>query len=242
MRTARALIRRQLIVLPALTIALLLATAPLLQAADSAAADATLWQQPAAALDDPLLRSIGERLSRQPQLARRFEQEKHLKILQRPLRTSGVMLYRADRGVCWHTERPLVSTLVLEPEQLRQLGDRGDAQLVIGAREQPALFGFTQLFFSLLAGRVDGAAEQFELRVSGNDDNWHIGLLPRSAMLQRFIARMQLDGGEQVDRVTVTDPAGDQTLIRFSALDTVDPALAQRCFDSAAGAVGNGDE
>lgn len=224
MRTARALIRRSLIAL--------LATAPLLQAADTAtpAADATLWQQPAATLDDPLLRSIGARLSQQPQLARRFEQEKHLKILQRPLRTSGVMLYRAERGICWHTETPIASTLVLEPTQLRQLGDGSNEALVIGAREQPALFGFTQLFFALLAGHVDAAAEQFELRVHGDAAHWQIGLLPRSAQLQRFIARMQLGGGAQLDEVIVTDPEGDRTLIRFSAADPVDPALSLRCF------------
>ena len=191
-----------------------------------------LWQQPAATLDDPLLQRIGSRLAQQKTVARRFEQQKQLKILQRPLRTSGVMLYRAEQGVCWHTETPVVSTLVLEPAQLRQLGDGdGDGnELVIGAGEQPALFGFTQLFFSLLAGRVDGAVDQFELRVDGTADHWRIGLLPRSALLQRFIARMQLDGGEQVEQVLVTDPDGDRTLIDFSALASVEPALAQRCF------------
>ncbi len=223
-------------------IVLLLMAAPLLQAADKAttsdatkAADDALWQQPPAALDDPLLQAIGAQLAQPQQLARRFEQQKQLRILQRPLRTSGVMLYHANQGVCWHTETPVVSTLVLEPDQLRQLGDgEGDGnELVIGASEQPALFGFTQLFFSLLAGRVDGAAEQFELRVAGDAADWRIGLLPRSALLQRFIARMQLDGGQQVAQVVVTDPDGDRTLINFSALDAVAPELTQRCFGSA---------
>ncbi len=195
--------------------------------------DDALWRQPPASLDDPLLRAIGARLAQDETLARRFEQQKQLKILQRPLRTSGVMLYRAGLGVCWHTETPVVSTLVLEPERLRQLGDgaHGDAdELVIGAAEQPALFGFTQLFFSLLAGRVDTATDQFELRVAGDAADWRIGLLPRSALLRRFIARMQLDGGEQVDAVTVTDPEGDRTLIHFAPLDVADPTLEQRCF------------
>lgn len=197
--------------------------------------DDALWQQQPAALDDPLLRAIATQLAQPQQLARRFEQQKQLKILQRPLRTAGVMLYRAGQGVCWHTEKPIVSTLVLEPAQLRQLGERGDGsdELVVGAAEQPALFGFTQLFFSLLAGQVDSAAEQFELRVTGDASDWRIGLLPRSALLRRFIARMQLGGGDQIEQVVVTDPEGDRTLIQFAPLNAIAPALESRCFGSA---------
>ena len=218
-------------------IALLLAAVPLLPAnATEAVPSDALWQQAPAAADDPRLRAIATQLAQPEVLVRRFEQQKQLKILQRPLRTRGVMLYRAAQGVCWHTESPVVSTLVLEPDQLRQLGDDAASELVIGAGEQPALFGFTQLFFALLAGQVDSAAEQFELRVDGNADNWRIGLLPRSALLQRFIARMQLAGGAQVEQVIVTDPAGDRTQIDFAPLESSSQgeALAQRCFGDAA--------
>lgn len=196
----------------------------------SGAARADLWQQPAAGADDPLLREVSTRLAADTELARRFVQEKQLKILKRPIRTEGAMLYRAGEGVCWHTEQPVLSTLVLGQEQLRQLDEAGADAMVITAEQQPALFGFTQLFFSLLAGQVEGAAHQFELRVAGDSGQWQLGLLPRSALLQRFIARMQLDGGERLDTVAVTDPGGDRTAIRFSAFDADSAALAQRCF------------
>lgn len=199
-------------------------------ALQSGIARADLWQQPAASIDDPLLREVSERLARDTTLARHFVQEKHLKILKRPIRTEGVMLYRADEGVCWHTEQPVLSTLVLGREQLRQLDESGANAMVITAEQQPALFGFTQLFFSLLAGRVDGAAEQFELRIAGDSEQWQLGLVPRSSLLQRFIARMQLDGGARVDTVVVTDPGGDNSVIRFTPHADETTGLEQRCF------------
>jgi hypothetical protein len=196
----------------------------------SGGASADLWQQPAAGADHPLLREISTRLAQDTSLVRHFVQEKQLKILKRPIRTEGVMFYRADEGVCWHTEQPVLSTLVLGREQLRQLDEAGADAMVITAEQQPALFGFTQLFFSLLAGQVEGAARQFELRIAGDSEQWQLGLLPRNNMLQRFIARMQLDGGARVDSVIVTDPGGDHTIIRFTPFEGEARELEQRCF------------
>jgi hypothetical protein len=197
----------------------------------AALAETDLWQRPPAGADHALLREVSARLAGETELARHFVQEKQLKILKRPIRTEGTMLYREGQGVCWHTEQPVTSTLVLGEQQLRQLGDDGADPMVITAEQQPALFGFTRLFFSLLAGRVQGAAEQFELRIAGDAAAWQLGLVPRGALLQRFIARMQLDGGEQLDRVTVTDPGGDRTVITFTPFEGAADELERRCFE-----------
>lgn len=195
---------------------------------------------PVTAADSPLLAAVGKRLGTETAVDQRFVQEKRLRILKRPLRTEGLMLYRAGRGVCWHTERPVASTLVLGEDELRQLND--DKELVLKAEQQPALFGFSRLFFAALAGQVEGLGDQFELRVAGSEDHWTLGLLPRAEALSRFIGRMELRGSSRVEQVLMTDREGDITEIRFTPLATTPPhdgtvsetgaiaALERRCF------------
>ena len=200
-----------------------------------------VWQMPAVtSADSPLLAAVSQRLGAETVVDQRFVQDKRLRILKRPLRTEGLMLYRAGLGVCWHTERPVASTLVLGEDELRQLSD--DNELVLKAEQQPALFGFSRLFFAALAGQVEGLGDQFELRVAGSEDHWQLGLLPRAEALSRFIGRMELRGGRSVEQVLMTDREGDITEIRFAPLGAMPPqdgatsetgavaALERRCF------------
>lgn len=194
-----------------------------------------LWQtSPVTAGNSPLLAAVGKRLGAETAVEQRFVQEKRLRILKRPLRTEGLMLYRAGRGVCWHTERPVISTLVLGEDELRQVSD--ERELILKAEQQPALFSFSRLFFSALSGQVNDLTDQFELRAAGTEERWQLGLSPRAEALRRFIGRMELRGGERVERVLMTDRDGDLTEISFTPLEKeADEAgliaeLERRCF------------
>lgn len=180
--------------------------------------------------DKTLLANIGARLSSAAVVNQHFVQEKQLRVLKRPIRTEGLLLYRRDAGVCWHTRLPVVSTLVLGEQQLRQIN--GDDELVLKAEQQPALFGFTRLFFAALSGRVDTLSEHFQARVEGDENHWRLDLIPRDALLKKFIESMHLEGGDRVERVRVAGYDGDMTRIEFSAPIAADDinTVERRCF------------
>jgi hypothetical protein len=176
----------------------------------------------------PLLKEVGARLAAEAAIDQQFVQEKRLRILKRPLRTEGTLLYRRERGVCWHTAQPVESTLVLGEEQLRQIN--GDQTLLVKAEQQPALFGFTRLFFAALSGQVDQLGDHFELQATGTTEQWQLDLQPRDAMLRKLIAHMQLRGGAHVEQVEVVDREGETTHIRFSPVTRPVDELERRCF------------
>lgn len=182
------------------------------------------------AAEQTLLQKVSARLAAEAAVNQHFVQEKRLRVLKRPIRTEGAMLYRRGQGVCWHTQQPVDSTLVLGEQQLRQIN--GDDELVLKAEQQPALFGFTRLFFAALSGQVDTLAEHFQLRVGGNEQNWRLDLTPRDALLQKFIGQMQLRGSARVENVQVVGRDGDVTDIVFSPLAAGEAVtgLEQRCF------------
>lgn len=185
----------------------------------------------AGAADSELLATVSARLAAETAVDQRFVQEKQLRILKRPIRTEGVMLYRREQGVCWHTEKPVASTLVLGEHELRQI-DAGN-ELVLKAEQQPALFGFTQLFFAALSGQVATLGEHFTMQVHGNADAWQLELVPKDALLRRFIEQMELRGGARIERVRILDRGGDTTEIQFSALAAGGAdagALERSCF------------
>jgi hypothetical protein len=183
--------------------------------------------------DRELLAKVSARLAADVAVDQHFTQEKQLRVLKRPIRTEGTMLYRRDRGVCWNTEKPVLSTLVLGEQQLRQIN--GGEELVLKAQQQPALFGFTRLFFAALSGQVEQLSEHFQVQVGGDEQHWSLDLTPRDALLQKFIEHMQLSGGARVEHVVVQGRDNDRTDIVFSPLDSAIGTaglreLEQRCF------------
>jgi len=189
-----------------------------------------LAAQSLSATDSALLEKVSARLAAETAVNQHFVQEKQLRVLKRPIRTEGSMLYRREQGVCWHTQQPVVSTLVLGEQQLRQIN--GNDELVLKAEQQPALFGFTRLFFAALSGQVNTLAEHFQLRVSGDEQHWQLDLVPQDMLLQKFIAGMQLQGSARVEQVRVTGREGDITQIVFSPFPGGENLgdMERRCF------------
>jgi len=183
---------------------------------------------PAYANGDTLLQRISARLLVEQTLDRHFVQEKQLRVLKRPIRTEGTLLYRGARGVCWATQLPIESLLVLNEKHLRQVTDR--TQMEVTAAQQPALFGFTNLFFAALSGRVETLAEHFTIEAKGSDTAWQLSLQPRESFLKKFVTQMELYGGDRIDRVLVNGRTGDVTQIEFSAPTISVTTLETKCF------------
>src|SRR5690606_36155974 len=126
------------------------------------------------------------------------------------------------------------SLLVLDGDSIRQINAASSS--TISAAQQPALFGFTQLFFAALSGRIEPLRERFSIAVHGDENQWRLQLVPNDAMLKKFIAQMDLHGGAQLDRVSLRGIDSDVTEIEFSEPPGTSSGtgasaeLEQRCF------------
>ena len=65
-----------------------------------------------------LLADITSRLLKAPISQGNFQQKKHLKILSRPLMSSGLFTYDQSKGVIWKTLAPVPSLLLVNESQL----------------------------------------------------------------------------------------------------------------------------
>ncbi|GMU44932.1 MAG: outer membrane lipoprotein carrier protein LolA [Xanthomonadales bacterium] len=207
---------------------LLLAACCFLQTAEAAQAPAVAGTQQATS-GDPLLTTLSRRLTTTPVLRGEFIQERTLAGFAKPLRSAGRFVAARGRGVLWITREPFPGELAITTEAIRERVDGTEAVMVDASRE-PALREVNRILLALLQGEFAALAGQFEVSGNATATPWTLQLLPRGPLAQA-IAKIELEGGRQVDRVTIHEPGGDVSRIAFSAQTAgarLKPAEAQR--------------
>jgi outer membrane lipoprotein-sorting protein len=190
----------------------------LLCGAISTQADSLFDQSIERVESDDKLMGLAKRLANPSVIRSNFQQQKKLKILRKPMISRGTMIYAKDYGLYWHIETPFPSTLIITETALQQKD--GDNVNTITAKNQPVLFGFSQVFFKLLSGDIAALSQHFKLHYQMEGSRWRIGLLPKDSAMQQFIKQVTLQGGDLMDTVDIIDNTGDSTHIEFTATNT----------------------
>jgi hypothetical protein len=157
-------------------------------------------------------------------LCGRFDQNKQLIGLKKPLVSHGRFCVIADKGVLWRTLQPFASNLRLTRDEIVQLqGER--VALRLDAKKEPMVRMINSVLFALLAGDLSQLEKLFEIEGRVDNGNWSVKLKARAPALAKAIGAIDLAGGAYVRQVTLTEPSGDRTTILFSAIETGDAAM-----------------
>jgi hypothetical protein len=164
---------------------------------------------------DPLA-DIGARLVKTEITEGRFRQEKNLKVLKKPLISTGTFIYHRSRGVIWQTLTPVSSVLLVN--QTRLMTAQGEQAL-------PPAFG--RVFTAMFGGDVQAMKEGFDISGTNDKTAWKLQLKPKDALLQKIIVDMQLTGGKELQRIDIKEANGNFTRITFDRIthpETLTPA------------------
>ena len=171
------------------------------------------------------LEKIQSMLARPSVLCGRFDQNKRLTGLKKPLISRGRFCVVADKGVLWRTLHPVASTLRITRDEITQLeGDR-----VINRRDaesEPTVRVINSLMFALLGGDFAKLETLFEVDGGIRDKNWSLQLKAREPGLSKAIGGIALDGDAHVKSITILEASGDRTTIVFSDIQTEDRAMS----------------
>jgi len=167
---------------------------------------------------------IQELLARPKVLCGRFDQNKQLVGLKKPVKSIGRFCIVADKGVLWRTLQPFPNTVRLTRDEIVQLqGERVAFRL--SAREEPTVRVINQVMFALLAGHLGELEKLFEIDGSVYQNSWNVTLNAREPAVAKAVGKIALDGGEYVKNVTIDHTSGDRTSIVFSALQSGTDAM-----------------
>jgi len=170
------------------------------------------------------LQDLRKQLSEPEVIKGPFTQEKHLRALPQPLVSKGEFVLARDHGLLWLLQTPLKQDYRLNAQGIA----RRDAS---GWQTVPTRTAGTEqnkLFFAVLQGDSSGLERDFELDLKGQAQDWQLNLTPRSLVLKQIFTRIEIHGGQFVDRIQLLETQGDSTVLRMPSSTSTRLSDAER--------------
>jgi Outer membrane lipoprotein carrier protein LolA-like len=147
-----------------------------------------------------------------------FTEVQHLAMLDRPLESSGELLYEAPDRLEKRTLRPRPETLVLERGTLS--ATRGQRTRTLELAAWPQLAPLLEGLRATLAGDRSALERVFNVTLDGDAMHWILHLAPREAAAARVVRQVSIAGaGADLKTVEILTADGDRSVL------TVGPEL-----------------
>lgn len=162
------------------------------------------------------LADVQKQLSTQTTVKADFSQERNIKGMSKPLKSSGNMIISKDYGLWWHQTKPFDLTLLMNNTVMKQKTGNQKPQ-VITAKDNAQLFQFNSLLSALFKADQAVLAKNFSFSFSDKGNNrWEINLTPKASPLNKIFKKINLTGKVYLENVVIDDMQGDKTFVRFS--------------------------
>lgn len=157
------------------------------------------------------LKELSAQLGKPAVIQGPFIQEKHLRALPQPLTSEGTFVLAKAHGLLWLLKTPLQQDYRITARGIARRDASGWQILPgksAGARQN-------QLFFAVLQGDSQALQRDFELTLQGDANSWSLQLTPRSVLLKQVFTRIDISGGDYVQRIQLSETQGDSTVLRM---------------------------
>ena len=145
-----------------------------------------------------------------------FVEEKYLSMLDKPVKSSGELLYDAPDRLEQRTLSPKRETLVLQNGVVT--ADRGRRHYVLDLRQYPQIVPFIESIRATLAGDRAALERVFRLSFSGTFDSWTLILRPLDEKLAHTLRQIDIDGTQAaIHKVQIQEADGDRSVLSIGA-------------------------
>jgi outer membrane lipoprotein carrier protein LolA len=141
-----------------------------------------------------------------------FTEVQQLAMLERPLQSSGELLYEAPDRLEKRTLKPKAQTLILEHGVLT--ARRGHRTHVMELRDYPQVVPFVESIRATLAGDRAALERFFRVQFDGTLGAWTLLLVPVDATLAGAVKDIRIEGERDAIRtVEIRQSDGDRSLL-----------------------------
>ena len=145
-----------------------------------------------------------------------YEETDHLALLDRPLKSSGVLIYDAPDHLEKRTLQPKPQSLTLDGDELTVQRGRRSYRLQMSAYPQVA--PLIDALRDTLAGNEAALEKVFKVGFTGTADDWKLELVPLAAAIARKVSRVEIAGARaDIRSVAILEVGGDRSLMRIGA-------------------------
>jgi outer membrane lipoprotein-sorting protein len=143
-----------------------------------------------------------------------FLQEKQLKILARPIISTGTFTFQAPQSLRWEYQKPVASLLLMHGGKVRKYVER-DGQMVEDTRMQ---LDAMQMVLSEISNWLDGRFTDNKMFAVSFPQKQTILLTPKDQGMAAMISSIELKLADQkglLDEVTIFEGPGSLTRLTF---------------------------
>ena len=178
--------------------------------------------------ESALVSQVAAQLAQARGVRAQFVQTQTLQALQKPLVSSGTLLFVRDQGAIWRIEQPTRMTYVMTDAGVTTL-DANDKPMARGARNAAGVAQVSRMMRAMLAGDLSALYSQFSVNAQGNASRWQLKLTPAQPQLAQALRGLDLAGDTYVRSIRIRSANGDETRIDFTGSTRVDaPSAAER--------------
>lgn len=148
-----------------------------------------------------------------------FIEKKYIAVLDKPVESSGELLYTAPDGLEKRTLKPKPETMVVNGGEM--LIERGRQKHRLQLQAYPELAAFIDSIRGTLAGDRKALERSYRLSLEGSAERWSLQLLPLDEKMQAVIQRITIAGMQgQVRSIEITQADGDRSVMNIDKLAT----------------------
>jgi outer membrane lipoprotein-sorting protein len=147
-----------------------------------------------------------------------FEEEKTISVLQEPIRTTGVLAYRAPAYMLKETLTPFLETLEVDGDRLRI--DSVDINQRINLPSYPLLQALVEAVRATLAGNLARLQQFYAVTFAVKEATWTLQLEPLQAEVREHLARTTIHGADnRISRVETLEADGDRSVMTVTVIE-----------------------
>ena len=141
-----------------------------------------------------------------------FVETKRIAMLDKPVESSGELLFTAPDHLEKRTLKPRPESMVVHGGEM--VVERGSRKYQVQLQAYPQLAAFIDSIRGTLAGDRKALERNYQLALDGSAESWSLQLLPLDKKMQEVVKRIRIAGArDQVKTVEIFQADGDSSLM-----------------------------
>ena len=153
----------------------------------------------------------------------KFEEEKKVLILQRPLQSTGQLIFLPQKGLYRQLVTPFQQELLITTTAVQQRDYHGRVE-IMALDKLPFVKALVEGLLTVFSGSWESIHSHFQVYFYSANPQWKLGLKPKHTMMSQIISCIILEGEKhQVQSLWVHETNGDVTHDRFTDSQILTP-------------------
>jgi hypothetical protein len=146
-----------------------------------------------------------------------FVEKKYIALLDKPVESSGELLYTAPDRLEKRTFKPRPEAMLIESGTLTV--ERNKRRMTLRLQDYPELVAFTESIRGTLAGDVVALRRIYNLDLEGNEERWTLTLRPVETKMLEVVQRIRISGSRaEVKTIEIEQTDKDRSVMVIAPL------------------------